>query len=332
MKVFVTGATGFIGGNLVRCLLKRGYAVRALVREGSNRKNLEGLDIEIVRGDLRDPLIDLMPSMRGCGAVFHVAAAYSFWTPDVQSVIDSNLRGTQRVLEAAARANVTKVVYTSSETTIGIKKGCLGCEDAIIDRGSLHGYYKRTKLDAERYALAMWKGRGLPVVVVNPTMPIGPYDVKPTPTGQVIVDYLNRRMPAYVETGMNVVDVEDVAVGHILAMEKGRPGERYLLGNRNVTFKEMLSLIEQASGLKAPRWRMPLWLALTAACADELIVGRMLRRKPRIPIASVRAASKPRFHDCSKAVRELGMPQSPVEQAFCKSVQWFRENGYVHRS
>jgi dihydroflavonol-4-reductase len=330
LKVFVTGATGFIGGNLVRALLARGHAVRCLVRNGSNLKNVQGLEVELVRGDLRDDSLDLSVSLRGCEALFHAAAVYSFWTPDAPAVIGSNVQGTKNVLAAAVRAGVSKVVYTSTESTIGVLEGCLGTEESVIDEGQLHGQYKLSKHRAERVALDMWREYRVPVVVVNPTMPIGAFDVKPTPTGQVIVDFLNHRMPAYVDTGINLVDVEDVAAGHVLAMERGKPGDRYILGNRNATFREMLGILESVTGIRAPRSKLPMWVALGAACADELVEGRVLRRCPRVQFAAVRAAGKHRYHDCSKAVRELGMPQSPVEKAFTRAVDWFRLNGYAN--
>jgi dihydroflavonol-4-reductase len=332
VKVFMTGATGFIGGNLVRLLLNRGYSVKALVREGGDRRNISGLDIEVVPGDLRDSNLDLKQTMRGCEAVFHVAASYSFWTPDKQSVIEANIGGTRRVLESALKAGVPRVVFTSSESTVAASKKSSGTEDGVIALHKLHGPYKQSKLQSETIALGMWREKELPVVVVNPTMPIGCFDIKPTPTGQVVVDYLNRKMPAYVNSGMNVVDVEDVAAGHILAMEKGRPGERYILGNRNVSFREMLQILEQVSGLNAPRFSMPIWVALSAACADELVTGRILGKCPRVQLAAVQAASKYRYHDCTRAVHELGMPQSSVEAAFARAVRWFRENGYVNRN
>jgi dihydroflavonol-4-reductase len=332
VKVFITGATGFIGGNLARSLVKRGYTVRALVRDGSNRKNIDRLDIETVTGDLRNRELDLEKAIKGCETVFHAAAIYSFWTPDHEAVIEANVRGTQKILEAAMKAGVAKVVFTSSESTVAASRECLGEEETVIDISKLRGDYKRSKLLAERIALGMWRDYKFPVVVVNPTMPIGEYDIKPTPTGQVIVDYLNGKMPAYVNSGMNVVDVEDVAAGHILALEKGRPGERYILGNRNVTYQELLSLIEKASGIKAPRLRMPVWVALSAAYLDEFITGKIRGKTPRVQIAAVRAAAKYRYHDCTKAVRELGLPQSPVEAAFTRATVWFQENGYVHRN
>ena len=326
----MTGATGFIGSNLVRVLLARGYTVRALVRDGSNRKNIEGLDLDIVSGDLNDERLNFREAMRGCEAVFHTAAIYSFWTPDSRQVFETNVRGTERLLVAAFENGIGKVVYTSTESTVGMGEDGIGREEIVIDRAKLHGQYKRTKHLAETNVLEMWRDKGLPVVVVNPTMPIGAHDIKPTPTGQVIVDFLNHRMPAYVNTGMNVVDVEDVAMGHVLALEKGRVGERYILGNKNVSFREMLNVLEDVTGIKAPRFNMPLWVALGAACTDEFVSGRVLRKSPRIQVAAVRAAAKRRYHDCAKAVRELGLPQSPVEGAFAKAVQWFRDNGYVH--
>jgi dihydroflavonol-4-reductase len=310
----------------------RGYSVRALVRNGSNRKYIDSLGVETVPGDLRDLELDLCRLMKGYEAVFHVAAIYSFWTPDRQSVVDANINGTRRVLESAMQAGVSKAVFTSSESTIAASKDCPGKEESTIDSHKLHGEYKQSKFKAESIALKMWQEHQFPIVVVNPTMPIGSYDIKPTPTGQVIVDHLNRKMPAYVNSGMNVVDVEDVAIGHILALEKGHPGERYLLGNRNVSFQELLATIEKVSGIKGPRLNMPIWVALSAACMDELFTGRILGKTPRVQMAAVRAASKYRYHDCSKAVRELGMPQSPIEAAFNRAVIWFRENGYVHKN
>ncbi len=329
MKVFVTGATGFIGGNLVRILLERGHTVRCLARSGSNRKNIEGLAVEVFEGDLRDAELDLTKQLRGCEALFHVAAVYSFWTPDAASVLASNVQGTRRIIESAMRAGVKRIVYTSSETTIGISRGGVGTEESVIAEDQLHGAYKVSKHRAEVVALNMWREYGIPVVVVNPTMPIGAYDIKPTPTGQVVVDFLNHRMPAYVNTGMNLVDVEDVCVGHILAMERGVPGERYILGSRNVTFSDMLRILEKVTGIRAPTRSLPIWAAVGFAHADEFIEGKILGRPPRVPLAAVKAASKRRFHDCSKAVVRLGMPQSPVDLAFARAVGWFRQNGYA---
>jgi dihydroflavonol-4-reductase len=329
MKVLVTGATGFIGGNLVRALLRKGYAVRALVRPESDRRNIAGLDIEVAAGDLTDPS-SLPPALAGCDGLFHAAAVYTFWTPDPRRIYEANVTGTENILAAARRAGVKKVVYTSSESTLKIPaNGAPGDEAELNDPDSLPGHYKRSKCLAEKRALEIFR-EGPPIVVVNPTTPIGPYDVKPTPTGRIVVDFINGKMPGYVDTGLNIVDVEDVAMGHVLAMEKGRPGERYVLGNQNLTLREIFLILERLTGVKAPRLNIPMWSALAAAHADEFICG-ILHRKPGIPVAAVKAASKRRYFNCSKAIRELGMPQTPVEEAFEKAIRWFKENGYLRR-
>lgn len=330
MKALVTGATGFIGANVVRELLDHGHAVRALARAESPRTNLEGLEIETAVGDLRD-----RPSLRaaldGCDALFHVAASYSFWTPDPSLVYEANVQGTENVLRAARDAGIDKIVVTSSESTIGIHGQELGTERSTATVESLAGHYKKSKLLAEELALRMCAD-GLPLVIVNPTMPLGPWDLKPTPTGQVIVDFLNGRMPGYVDTRLNVVDVRDVARGHLLALEKGRPGERYILGHRNVTFRELLGMLEAVTGRRASNLRIPIGVAMAAALFDDGIRGRILRRPPRIPLAAVRTARKSRHFDCSKAIQELGLPQTPVETAICDAASWFERHGYVTRS
>ena len=328
MKVLVTGATGFIGGNLVRELLKQGYSVKALVREGSVRRNIEGLDIEVAYGDLKDR-VSLDKAVDGCDVLFHVAASYTFWTSDPKAIYETNVKGTENILAAVQKKGMKKIVYTSTESTIGISQnGILGTEKGEVSLSELPGHYKKSKCMAERLVLGMCK-EGLPVVVVNPTTPVGPLDVKPTPTGKLVVDFLNRRLPAYINTGLNLVDVEDVAKGHILALEKGRLGERYILGSRNLTFREILGLLERVAGIKAPRFRMPIWLALGAAYIDAFVSGGILRRHPGIPVVGVKAARYFRHFDCSKAIRELGIPQTPVEESLEKAVRWFRENGYV---
>lgn len=327
MKALVTGGTGFIGANVARELLRQGYSVRALARSGGNHRNLEGLDAEIVRGDLLDKE-SLRRAVQGCDVLFHVAASYTFWTPRPEEMYRTNVEGTRNVLEAAREFRLKKAVVTSSESTIGIDgHGVPGTEEGLCDPRRLPCHYKRSKYEAERLALSM--SDGLPVVVVNPTTPIGPYDIRPTPTGRLVVDFLNRRMPAYVNTGLNIIDVEDVAKGHILALEKGHPGERYVLGNRNMTFKEILDALESVSGIPAARMRIPIGVAFVAAWFDEMVTGRMLRREPRATLASVRVARHFRFFDCTKAVKELGLPQTPVEEAFAKAVRWFRQNGYA---
>ncbi len=324
MKVLVTGGTGFVGGNLVRVLLEKGYAVRALVRSGSDRRNLDGLDVETVTGDLTDAA-SLGPAVQGCEGLFHVAASYTFWTPRPGRVYDANVTGTENILNAARKAGVRKIVYTSSESTLDITgtEPVLNCQP-----DSLPGHYKRSKCLAEAKVLEMAAG-GLPVVVVNPTTPIGEYDIKPTPTGKIIIDYLNGRMPAFVNTGLNVVDVRDVAAGHILAMEKGKVGERYVLGNRNVTLRDLFLILEGLTGIKAPRFSIPLWTAMAAGYVDEFFNGRLRGREPRIAVDSVKAAHRVRFFDCAKTVNELGMPQTPVEEAFQRAIAWFIKNGYA---
>lgn len=328
MKALVTGATGFIGGNLVRELLKQGYQVRALVRKASNHKNIQGLDIEMAFGDLRDREC-LDRALEGCEVLFHVAASYTFWTPDPRVIYETNVKGTENILTAALAKGIRKVVYTSTESTIGIREsGSSGTEETEVKPSELAGHYKKSKYMAERLALKMYH-EGLPLVVVNPTVPVGPFDIKPTPTGQFIVDFLNHRMPAYVDTGLNVVDVEDVAKGHVLALEKGRIGDRYILGNRNITFREILEILEQMTGIRAPRLKIPIWLALGAAYVDEFMTGTILRKHPRIPVAGVKAARRFRYFDCSKAIVELGFPQTAIEEALEKAVRWFRQNGYA---
>jgi len=327
MKVLVTGATGFIGGNLVRELLNQGYQVRALVRKDSNLKYLEGLNLDIAVGDLLEKSA-LEKALDGCDALFHAAALYTFWTKDSRIVYETNVRGTENILEAARRKKVKRIVYTSSESVVGTLPDGRGNEDITCEIDHIPGDYKKSKFMAENLVFQMCR-EGLPAVVVNPTTPIGPYDVKPTPTGKIIVDYLNGKMFACLNTGLNVVDVQDVAKGHILALEKGKTGTRYLLGNRNLSLREIFDILERITGIKAPRLNIPYRLALCAGYIDEFVEGRIFNRYPRIPVAAVKASRKIRHFDCSRAVKELGMPQTPVEIAFEKAVRWFRENGYA---
>lgn len=330
MKVLVTGATGFVGGNLARLLLEERFSVRVLVREQSDGRAWDGLSAEPVVGDLRDPA-SLRRAVDSCRVVFHAAASYVFWTRDRSAVYATNVQGTENVMAAAHEAGVEKVVYTSTESTIGLGSDGLGREDQVAPLESLAGDYKKSKWLAEQAVLG-WSQRGLPVTIVNPTMPLGPWDVKPTPTGQVIVDFLNGRMPAYVNTGLNLVDVRDVARGHLLALEKGRLGERYVLGHQNATLRDLLHLVAQASGRPAPRVRIPLPIALAAGCIDEFVQGKLLRRPPRIPLAAVQTAHKIRHFDLSKAIHELGFCPGPVDQAVQDAVDWFTAHGYLRRS
>lgn len=335
MKVLVTGATGFIGGNLARALWGRGYEVRALVRPKSNTLTIDGTGVEQAQGDIRDRE-SLASAIKGCQAVFHCAAAYTFWARDPSIIYQTNVDGTANVLEAAQRADVSRVVYTSTVSTIGLPEGVhnagaapsLGTEESLVSPRHLVGHYKKSKYQAEQMALKKC-GDGLPVVVVNPTAPVGPWDVKPTPTGRMVLDFLRGRIPAYVATGMNLVDVGDVAEGHILALEKGRPGQRYLLGNRNVTLMEFFSMLQAATGRRAPRWRIPFPVAIGLGYLDLLLEGVILRREPRIPLEGIKIAQTPMYVSCQKAVAELGLPQTPVEIGLEKAVNWFKDNGYA---
>ena len=327
MKVLVTGATGFIGGNLARMLWRDGYQVRALVRPGSNTKAIDDTGIEPVAGDILDRG-SVARAARGCQALFHCAAIYSFWNPDPSLVYRTNVDGTANVLDAAGDAGVGKIVYTSTVSTIGFSSSGPGNEETPIDPTRFAGAYKRSKYQAEQVALGK-ADQGLPVVVVNPTAPVGPWDVKPTPTGRIILDFLKGRIPAYLNSGMNLVDVEDVAAGHILAMEKGRPGQRYILGNMNVTLRQLFSTLGDISGLRPPRWRAPFWLVTMAGYLDQMVEGNLMGREPRIPVEGIKVARHPMYVDCAKAVGELGLPQSPVERALENAMEWFADFGYL---
>ena len=328
MKVLVTGATGFVGGNLARELCTRGHEVRAVARPGSNPLTIENTEIELVEGDILDRE-SIRRSAKGCEAVFHCAAAYTFWSRDPQSVRRTNVEGTINVLECSAEAGAERIVYTSTVSTVGIPKdGSLGNENTPLVSGSLHGHYKQSKFEAEQEALRLAE-EGVPVVVVNPTAPIGPWDVKPTPTGKIILDFLRRRIPAYLATGLNLVDVADVSAGHILALEKGRIGQRYILGNRNVTLKEMFTILGEITGLPAPRLRLPYWLVVGAGYAEQAISAGVLRREPTIPVEGVLASRKPAWVSSGRAITELGLPQTPVERALERAVEWFSTHGYL---
>jgi dihydroflavonol-4-reductase len=327
MKLLVTGATGFIGGNVARTLQARGYEVKALVRPGSSTLTLEGTGIETVQGDVRDRQ-SVAQALKDCQALVHCAAMYTFWTSNPGLVYEVNVEGTRVVLEEALTAEVQACVYTSTVSTVGFPPGGVGTEATEPSPKELVGHYKKSKYMAEKAALEM-AGRGLPVVVVNPTAPIGPWDVKPTPTGKMVLDLLRGRIPAYVNTGMNLVDVEDVAVGHALALEKGRPGERYLLGNTNMTLGRMFKMLEGVSGKKAPTIRLPLWMVIGAGYADTFIEGTLMGREPLIPLEGLKISRKPMYVSCEKAITGLGLPQSPVEGAMEKAVRWFRDYGYT---
>lgn len=323
----VTGGTGFVGAHVVRALLRQGREVRCLVRRESRRGNLEGLDVEVAVGDVTDPS-SLGAALAGVSTLYHCAADYRLWAKDPEELSRVNVGGTQNVLAEAAEAGVAKVVYTSSVGALGLKgDGSPADETTPVAREQVVGHYKKSKYDAERVAEA-WAGRGLPVVIVNPSTPVGELDVKPTPTGQMIVDFVNRRLPAYVDTGLNLVDVRDVAEGHLLAALRGRIGEKYILGNRNMTLKEILETLARLTGVPPPTVRLPHAVPLAVAAVATLAAS-VTGRPPRVSLESVRMSMHRMFFDAGKAVRDLSLPQSPVEEALGRAVAWFREKGYV---
>ena len=327
MKALVTGATGFIGSNLVRALLDDGAQVRGLARPGSDRQALEGLSVDIAEGDLLD-VASLRRAVAGCDTLFHVAALYAYWPPDRDLFYRVNVEGTRNVLEAARDAGVQRTVFTSSSATIGPANGTRpASEEKLAKTGDLLKGYKESKYLAEQEAIKA-NAAGFPVVVVNPTAPMGPWDVKPTPTGRIVRDFLLGKMFGYVDTGLNVVHVRDVARGHILAAEKGTPGQRYILGNRNMALREIFQALGTIAGRRPPRLRVPYALALAFAHLDELVEGRMARRTPRATVAEVKLSRKPMYFDASRAVQELGMPQTSVEEALSDAVDWFRDHAH----
>jgi dihydroflavonol-4-reductase len=308
-------------------LWRRGYEVRALVRPGSNTLTIDDTGIQQAPGDILDPA-SVSRAMEGCQGVFHCAAAYTFWARDRRAVYRTNVDGTANVLEAARRVGVSRVVYTSTVSTIGLPPAGLGIEDTTLDPHHLVGAYKKSKYQAEQVALNL-AAAGLPVVVVNPTAPVGPWDVKPTPTGRMVLDFLLGRIPAYLSTGMNLVDVEDVAVGHLHAMEKGRIGERYILGNRNLMLREVFALLSRLTGVPTPKVKLPRLAILPLAYANQWLADYVTHRPPRIPLEGVKMAKYVMHYDCSKALRELALPQTPVDVALEKAVRWFRDHRYV---
>lgn len=335
MKCFVTGGSGFIGANLIHELNARGHEVRALLRPGSDVRGLAGATYERVNGDVGDRAA-LAKGLRGCDWCFHVAASYHLWLPDYAPMYAANVDGTRNVIEVAAKAGCSRIVYTSTVGCIGLPKEINGAvtptdEATPVAESQMSNHYKLSKWKAEVVAheLAV---KGQPVVIVNPSAPIGPRDVKPTPTGKVIVDFLNREMPAYLDTGLNWAHVRDVVTGHILAAEKGRVGERYILGSAsgNWTMKEAFAVLAEITGLPAPKFQVPYAVALAAAHVDETI-SRFTGKPPKAPVGGVRMAKYKMFFNPAKAIRELGLPQTPPKQALVDAVEWFRDNGYVKR-
>jgi dihydroflavonol-4-reductase len=327
MTTLVTGASGFLGSHVARLLAERGEHVRVLLRATSQTRSLEGLAVERASGDLRDET-SLAKALAGVRIVYHVAADYRLWARDPREIYESNVQGTCNLLEAAKRANVEKFVYTSTVGTIAVPRhGALPDENTITFIQEMIGAYKRSKWLAEQEARQA-AAAGLPVVIVNPTTPVGPGDAKPTPTGRIIVDFLNGRMPAYVDTGLNFVPVEDAAAGHLLAAERGRIGERYILGGENLTLKQALEILSRVSGRRAPRVRVPHVLALAAGYADAAL-SRLVGREPQIPLDGVRMARHNMFVSTEKARAELGFVAEPIAAAFARAVRWYETSGYV---
>ncbi len=327
MKAFVTGATGFIGASIVRELLSDGVQVRALVRSGADTQTLQGLELELWQGDLLD-CASLEQGIDGCDWVFHAAADYRLWTRTPETMYRVNVEGTRNVLHAALAHNIKRVVYTSSVGTLGNPgDGTPGTETTPVRLTDMVGHYKKSKFLAEREA-EKFIDRGLALVIVNPSTPVGPFDSKPTPTGKIIVDFLNGNMPAYLDTGLNLIAVEDCARGHILAAQKGQIGAKYILGNRNLTLREIFSMLERITGLPAPKVRLPYWPILLAAYLNEGI-SRITGRQPLIPLAGVQMARKFMYFDATRAITELGLPQTSVESALGRAVDWFMANGHL---
>jgi dihydroflavonol-4-reductase len=346
MKAFVSGATGFLGSHVARVLAEQGAELRLLVRPTSDLRNLESLDrngfnADRVVGDLRDPA-SIERALSGCDVVFQVAADYRLWVRDPDEMYRSNVEGTRSLLEAARRQGVRRVVYTSSVATMGFlsaysrgagsgsrwKNGNVADESSPVSLADMIGHYKRSKFMAEQVAVDATKS-GLDVVIVNPTTPIGERDIKPTPTGRIVVDFLKRKFPAYVETGLNLVDATECARGHVQALERGRSGERYILGGENLTLKQILDRLAVITGLKSPTVKLPYVFAFATGVVDEMVTGRLLGREPRATIDAVRMGRKMMFVSSAKAERELGWRTLPVDAALRRSVEWFRDNGYV---
>jgi dihydroflavonol-4-reductase len=328
MLVFVTGATGFLGSHVTRALIAQGAQLRLLVRPSSDLRNIVDLNTERVAGDLRDPA-SFEKALTGCEALFHVAADYRLWVPDPEQMYRSNVEGTRALIEAARKQGVQRIVYTSSVATMGFgSNGTLADENSPVSLAEMIGPYKRSKFMAEQVVFEAARA-GVDVVVVNPTTPVGERDLKPTPTGRIVVDFLKKKFPAYVDIGLNLVDATECARGHVLALEKGRRGERYILGGENLTLKQILDRLNAITGLPSPKVKLPYVFALAAGVVDETVSGRFLGREPRATIDAVRMGRKKMFVTSAKAELELGWQSVPVDDALRRSVEWFRANGYA---
>ena len=327
MKALVTGASGFVGGAVARTLVQAGIDVRVLARPGSDPQNYARLNVETVEGELRDPN-SLRRALTGCRQLYHVAAHYALWAKDPAIFYDVNVTGTRTLLEIARDMRIERIVYCSTIGAIGLPRGGgLGTEETPVSLDQMAGHYKRSKYLAEQEVLKLAR-EGLPVVIVNPSAPVGAGDVRPTPTGQVIVDFIKGRMPAYIETGMNIVDVDDVAAGHLLAMQKGRIGERYILGTKNLMLREVFEILGRLTDVKVPSIKLPRLAILPLAYLNEWIAD-LTGQPPRIPLEGVKMAKYKMHYDCGKAIKELGIPQTPPEVALEKAVRWFREHKYA---
>jgi dihydroflavonol-4-reductase len=328
LKVFITGATGFLGSHVARVFAEQGADLRLLVRATSSLKNLEGLKAETVTGDLRDSA-SVEKAMSGCEVVLHVAADYRLWVRDAAEMYRSNVEGTRAVLEAARKHGVRSVVYTSSVATVGFTgNGRPADEDSPVCLADMIGHYKRSKFMAEQLAVQAG-GSGMRVVTVNPTTPVGEQDIKPTPSGRIVVDFLKGKFPAYVDTGLNLVDVQECARGHVTALEKGKTGERYILGGENLTLKQILDKLGAISGLPSPKVKLPYFFAYAAGLVDETVSGRWLGREPRATVEAARMGKKKMWASSEKATRELGWKIVPAQDALRRAVEWFWANGYA---
>ena len=328
MKVFITGGTGFIGSAVIRKLLADGHEVRALVRTGANTRMLDGLPVARVSGDLSDITV-MQQAMTGCEWIFHVAALYAYWGYTWDDFYQSNIEGTRHVLEAAAKSGVSRIVHTSSIASLGIPRdGTPGTEDTPVTLKDMLSDYKRSKFLAEE-VVREFVAKGLPVVTVNPAAPVGVGDHKPTQTGKMIVDFLNGKMPAYVDTGLTIVDVDGVAEGHMLAMKKGKVGERYILGGENLSLKQVLDLLSEVAGRPEVRARIPRAVALGWAYLDTGLARLNPKHVPAATPDAVRVSIKKEYFSSAKAIRELGYSFIPAREALLKAVEWYRANGYA---
>ena len=328
MKIFLTGATGFVGHHVARALAAEGAELRLLVRKSSNLANLEGIDGETVVGDLAEPE-SLRGALAGCDAVVHVAADYRLWIPDPEAMYRANVDGTRELLRMAGEAGVKRFVYTSSVATMHFRRdGIVINEDTPVSLRDMVGHYKRSKFMAEQEAVKAAQ-RGQQVIILNPTTPIGPNDRKPTPTGRIFVDFLNGKFPAYVDTGLNLVDVTEVARAHVLALKKGKPGRRYILGGENLTLKQILDKMSAITGIPSPKVKIPFAIAATYAFFEEWITGRIRGKEPRATLEEVRMGRKKMFASSARAQQELGFRIVPVYAAMRAAIEWFRANGYA---